>query len=162
MSENHPPAPNHQPFEGGANHPTGYGTDGTLGGTPPQPTAYPATPGYGQSPYGVSGPTNVYVNAAPVGSNGMPYSNGLGTAAMVLGIVGVTVFWLPWVNFVCPTLALIFGWVGLNRVKKGTASNKGSAVTGLVLGGIVWALSLIVVIIAISFVASLGSSNLTY
>lgn len=81
---------------------------------------------------------------------------------MVLGIVGVTVFWLPWVNFVCPTLALIFGWVGLNRVKNGTASNKGSAVTGLVLGGIVWALSLIVVIIAVSLVASIGSSGLSY
>jgi uncharacterized protein DUF4190 len=102
-------------------------------------------------------PANVYLAAMPVGSNGQPFSNGLGTAAMVLGIIGVTLFWAPFVDFICPVLALIFGWVGLNKVKNGTASNKGSAITGLVLGGISLAGSLIVVISLLSLAATVST-----
>lgn len=55
--------------------------------------------------------------------------NGTGTAALVLGILGVTI--LP---FIGPILAIIFGGMGISNVNRGTATNKGAAMSGLILG----------------------------
>ncbi|MEV6208640.1 hypothetical protein [Kitasatospora sp. NPDC051914] len=63
--------------------------------------------------------------------------NGLGIAAMVLGIVGavlsltVILFWLSWLPAL---LAVIFGAVGLSRVGKGLATNRAMALAGVILG----------------------------
>ncbi|MEU6977037.1 MULTISPECIES: DUF4190 domain-containing protein [unclassified Streptomyces] len=72
--------------------------------------------------------------------------NGLGTSALVLGIVGLLFAIIPflfWLGGILGLLALIFGIVGASRAGKGLATNKGMAVTGLVLG----ALSILVSII---------------
>ncbi|MFE6689095.1 DUF4190 domain-containing protein [Streptomyces sp. NPDC057743] len=64
-------------------------------------------------------------------------SNGMGVAALVLGLVGcalgvlIFLFWLSWLPAV---LAVIFGGVGLSQARAGRATNKGMAVAGLVLG----------------------------
>lgn len=66
-----------------------------------------------------------------------PPRNGLGTAAMVLGIVGtllglaVVLFWLSWLPAL---LAVIFGAIGLGYVRKGLATNRGLALAGVILG----------------------------
>lgn len=64
--------------------------------------------------------------------------NGLGVAALVLGIVGVIFAVIPVVGlfFAIPlgALALIFGAVGVARAGKGKATNKGVSVAGLILG----------------------------
>lgn len=63
--------------------------------------------------------------------------NGLGTTALVLGIVGIIFAIIPflfWLGGVLGLLALIFGIIGSSRAGKGLATNKGMAVTGLVLG----------------------------
>ena len=57
--------------------------------------------------------------------------NGMGVAALVLGIIGVV---LPMVFFVFSALALLFGSVGLGRVNRGEATNQGVATAGVVLG----------------------------
>ncbi|WP_371523090.1 DUF4190 domain-containing protein [Kitasatospora sp. NBC_01300] len=63
--------------------------------------------------------------------------NGLGTAAMVLGIVGgvlslaVIFFWLSWLPAL---LAVIFGVIGLGYVRKGLATNRAMALAGVILG----------------------------
>lgn len=59
-------------------------------------------------------------------------SSGLSTAAMVLGIVGICLSWIPILNYISlilGILAIIFGIIGI--VKK---QSKGKAITGLVLG----------------------------
>lgn len=68
--------------------------------------------------------------------------NGMGTAALVLGILGVIT--LP---IVFSVLAMVFGGIGVSRASKGEATNKGMALAGLILGtlglplgAIVWAL----------------------
>lgn len=71
--------------------------------------------------------------------------NGMGTAALVLGILGLL--------FGCllGALAIVFGSIGISRANAGRANNKGAATTGLVLGIIgfvVWTLI---------FLASAGS-----
>lgn len=70
--------------------------------------------------------------------------NGMGTAALILGILAILTCWIPVVGFVLGLIALILGVVGRGRVKKLQATNGGAATTGLVLG----VLSVIVNILA--------------
>ncbi|WP_411080609.1 DUF4190 domain-containing protein [Streptomyces sp. cmx-18-6] len=79
---------------------------------------YPGYDAYGQQPWG----------PAP--------ANGLGTAAMVLGIVSVVVFCLYGLGIILGILALVFGLIGLGRAKRGEATNRGMAVAGIVLGSV--------------------------
>ncbi|WP_043262812.1 DUF4190 domain-containing protein [Streptomyces sp. CT34] len=64
-------------------------------------------------------------------------SNGMGITALVLGIVGVVLgvfiflFWLSWLPAL---LAVIFGGVGLSRVRMGRATNRAMALSGVGLG----------------------------
>lgn len=66
-----------------------------------------------------------------------PMRNGLGTAALVLGIIGLVTGWIPFIFFLgggLGLLALIMGLIGRGRGKRGEASNKGAATAGAVLG----------------------------
>ncbi|MGW4159381.1 DUF4190 domain-containing protein [Streptomyces sp. NPDC004788] len=63
--------------------------------------------------------------------------NGLGTAALILGIIGTLSGLIPlffWLAGVLGLIALILGLVGKGRVKRGEADNKGVALTGAILG----------------------------
>ncbi|MFJ9950761.1 DUF4190 domain-containing protein [Kitasatospora sp. NPDC091207] len=107
--------------------------------------------GQGETPGPVPGPAAPVLAApvpAPGEAPGAPYwppyampapppRNGLGTAAMVLGIVGtvlglaIILFWLSWLPAL---LAVIFGAIGLGNVRKGLATNRGMALAGVILG----------------------------
>jgi hypothetical protein len=100
--------------------PGGYrATQPPYAGTP---AAYPPN-GYGGNPYAVT-PGAGYTRPR----------NGLGIAALVLGIVGTALFWTFWIGFGCGVLAVIFGAVGLSHVHRGEAANRGQAKAGLILG----------------------------
>jgi len=59
--------------------------------------------------------------------------NGMGVAALVLGILGVlTAVFL--VGGLLGVVAIICGAVGVGRVNRGEATNRGMAITGIVLG----------------------------
>ncbi|MEU7009214.1 DUF4352 domain-containing protein [Streptomyces sp. NPDC046332] len=63
--------------------------------------------------------------------------NGLGTAALVLGIIGTISGVIPllfWLAGILGLIALILGLVGRGRVKRGEANNKGVTTTGAILG----------------------------
>ncbi|WP_411075493.1 DUF4190 domain-containing protein [Streptomyces sp. cmx-4-7] len=63
--------------------------------------------------------------------------NGLGTAALILGIIGMLSGIVPllfWLAGILGLIALILGFVGKGRVKRGEANNKGVALTGALLG----------------------------
>ena len=80
------------------------------------------------------------MNAPAVGS--LP-QNGMGTAALTLGIVGL--FAIP---LVASVLAIIFGNIGMSRADAGIATNRGAAKAGFILGiiGLVLALILLIII----------------
>ncbi|WP_194913839.1 DUF4190 domain-containing protein [Catenulispora rubra] len=82
---------------------------------PLPPEAYPTYSGGSGYEYGGYG-------APPVRRR-----NGMGVAALVLGIVGFLIG--P-----CSILAIVFGRIGLNRVARGEATNRGVAQAGFVLG----------------------------
>ncbi len=66
-----------------------------------------------------------------------PRRNGMGTAALVLGILAlvlvVLIFFSP-LGALLGLLAVIFGIVGILRANRGEADNRGQAVAGLVTG----------------------------
>ncbi|WP_149178946.1 DUF4190 domain-containing protein [Streptomyces sp. TRM49041] len=132
------PAPT-TPMAGGAGAPGVPGAPGGPGGAvgPGAGYGYPGYPApYGANPWG----------PAP--------ANGLGIAAMVLGIVSVVTFCLYGVvSIITGALGLILGIVARKRVKRGEANNGGMATAGiitgsigivlgiLVLGGLIWAIA---------------------
>jgi hypothetical protein len=59
-----------------------------------------------------------------------PARNGIGTAALVLGVASVLFGWL----IVPPVLAIVFGVVGMRRATRGEASNHGVALSGAIVG----------------------------
>ena len=122
------PQPGSYPQQGGYPQPGGYPQQGGY----PQPGGYPQHAGYPQPNYG-----------------GYPQQqgNGIATAGMVCGIIGVVLFWLPVIGWILAILAIIFGGVGISKANKG-APNKGGAIAGVVLG-VVSIVGYVVLVIAV-------------
>ncbi|MFD9500324.1 DUF4190 domain-containing protein [Streptomyces sp. NPDC060035] len=75
-----------------------------------------------------------------------PARNGLGTAALVLGIIGTVSGLIPflfWLAGILGVIALVLGLAGRGRAKRGEASNKGVATFGAVLGLVALILSVV-------------------
>ena len=91
---------------------------------PPQnqpPPAYGGAGGYGgQGGYGAS--------PSP--------KNGIGIAAMVVGIVALLLCWIPFLGLLLAIVALVLGIVGIRKVSRGEATNKGMAIAGVVTGAL--------------------------
>jgi hypothetical protein len=66
----------------------------------------------------------------------MPYapSNGMGVAALSLGITGSVVFCLWPLAAVLGVLAVIFGAIGRGKARRGEADNPGQALAGIICG----------------------------
>lgn len=90
-----------------------------------------------------------YVSATAPASQAPPVAtqprNGLGVAALVCGIVGVVIGLIPLLAvpaLALGILAIVFGAVGIRRVGRGEANNRGMAITGLITGLIALALAI--------------------
>lgn len=109
------------------------------GSTPPAPTPLASMP-----------PAPTPSASMPPGMGTPPASgnkNGLGVAALVLGLVGLLGGFIIPFSGLGSILAIIFGAIGLKRVKRGEANNRGMALAGLWLGIAGVALSFIVVVV---------------
>ncbi len=118
---------------------------------PPPPVA---PDGPGQVPYGYPGGGYGYpggVGAGTGGGNGYGYGygygvpgmapvavpgNGVGTSALVLGIISAVVFCLWPVAILLGVLALIFGVIGQGKARRGEATNGGQALAGTICGAV--------------------------
>ncbi|MER5207812.1 DUF4190 domain-containing protein [Streptomyces sp. NPDC002825] len=81
--------------------------------------------------------------------------NGLGTTALILGIIGTISGFIPlffWLAGILGLIALILGLVGKGRVKRGEANNKGVALTGVILGLASLVLSVVGLVIVVTAV----------
>ncbi|MFF7890369.1 DUF4190 domain-containing protein [Streptomyces sp. NPDC007907] len=145
--------------------PTGtpqYDPSGAGAGAVPPPPVAPsgpgATGGYGYPGYPQSGYTQ-----SGYGWPGMPATpqNGLGIAAMVLGIVSCTLFCLYGVvSLVTGILAVVFGIKGRKRAEAGVATNHGQAQAGLIMGIIGSILGIVVIVlIAVGITAAINSDS---
>ncbi|MEU9999720.1 DUF4190 domain-containing protein [Streptomyces sp. NPDC050848] len=99
------------------------------------PTATPTPPGMpGMPPTGMPG-----IPGMPPQPLFQQPRNGLGVTALVLGIVGLLFGVFPftfWLGAILGILALIFGIIGHGRARQGQATNKGVALSGLILGAV--------------------------
>jgi hypothetical protein len=102
-----------------------------------QPPYDPYGGGYGSDPY--NQPANVqhhYYASAP------PQNNGMATASMILGIVGIFCG-------VTSILAIIFGHIAHSQIKRTGEGGAGMATAGLVMGYIItvlWILYWVVIV----------------
>ncbi|MEU0387256.1 DUF4190 domain-containing protein [Streptomyces chartreusis] len=125
--------------------------DNTGSGAVPPPPAAPG--GYGYPGYPQAG----------YGWPGMPMApqNGMGVAAMVLGIISCTLFCLYGVvSLVTGILAVVFGIKGRKRAEAGVATNHGQAQAGLIMGiiGIILGIT-VIVLIAVGITAAINSDD---
>lgn len=71
-------------------------------------------------------------------------TNGLAIAGMVCGILGLVLFWFPYLGIVLGILGLVFGVLGRNRATQLGGVGQGMALAGIVTGavavlvGILW------------------------
>ncbi len=120
------------PGQGGA---PGYGSTPGQGGTP----GYGSTPGYGaggSEPARYGGDQPGFGDDRPAyggDHRGTPPKNGLGVAALIVGILSLVLSCLVIPGIVGGIIGLVLGVVGRKRVSRGEATNKGVATTGLVL-----------------------------
>lgn len=92
----------------------------------------------------------------PQGQPAAP-QNGLGTAALVLGILGV-IGCLPYIGSI---LGIVFGKMGMTKADQGLANNRGAAKAGFILGIIGLILAVIGTIIYIVVIAAAVSTGVS-
>lgn len=131
----YPDAPAPQGATGGGQ----YGQPGQWG----QPGQYGQPGPYGQpGQYGQDQPTR---------------SNGLGIAALVLGILSLPAAFFAGVpGIVLGLIAIVLGIVALRRVKAGRADNRGMPIAGIVTGAIGLVLGVVVLAATVFFVRTAG------
>ncbi|MBM7173672.1 DUF4190 domain-containing protein [Streptomyces sp. G44] len=81
--------------------------------------------------------------------------NGLGTAALVLGIIGVLCGLVPilfWAAGILAVPALVLGSLGIGRARTGQATNRGTAIWGTSLGAVAAILAVIGLVISVSII----------
>lgn len=87
------------------------------------------------------GPTPVVASGQVAPSS---YRNGMGTAALVVGVVALVLaallIFFP-IAFILGILAVIFGALGIRRADRDEANNKGHAIAGLVCGAVAFVLA---------------------
>lgn len=90
----------------------------------------------------------------------MVEKKGFAVTSLVLGICGVIFFWASLFGVALNVLAIIFGVIGIVKVRNESKiySGKGMAIAGLVLGIIGLALMLIIIILFAAFFATFLSS----
>jgi hypothetical protein len=141
-----------------------YGATMTEGQQPSQPWGQPAAGGpppadqpgypgggYGAPPAGYGAPPT-----GPGGYSGPPVvvaRNGMGTAALVIGIFALILCWTVVGGIVLGLLAIIFGAIGRKRKNRGEATNGGAALAGLILGVVGFVIAVVLVAAGATFFA---------
>lgn len=123
-----------------------------VGGPPSYPYAYPPgpQPGYPPGPYpGAYPPPPMpygdYYPGAPVAAR-----NGMGVAAVVIGVIALVASCSVAGGLILGITAIILGFLGRTRVKRGEANNGGVALTGIILGAVA-------VVVSVAFIALYSS-----
>ena len=89
----------------------------------------------------------------PSSNQGQPAQNGMGTAALVMGILQF--FCLGIIGTI---LAIVFGKIGMNKAAAGLATNGGAAKAGWILGWIGLALN-VLALIGVVIAIAIGDTN---
>ncbi len=139
----------------------------SSGPMPPSDPSGAPPPGYGGAPESYGNAPAGYGNA-PAGYGNAPGGaphNGLGVGALIVGILALVTtvtFFGAFVGWLLGIIAVVLGFLGRSRAKKGEADNGGMALAGIITGAIAFVLSVIFVVIIVAFVWTFGSSTSNY
>ncbi len=123
---------------------------------PPPPAQYPPPPG-GAYPGGYPPPPPQPYSGftpPPIGPR-----NGLGIAALIVAIIGLVFCWTVFGGIILGLVAIIIGFVGRGRVKRGDATNGGVAIAGIVLGILAIVLGLVFIPIWYGMFKDVGATD---
>jgi hypothetical protein len=122
--------------------------------TPPPPSQPPQYPQYGAYPGSYPPPPPPpYAGYTPPTT---APKNGLGIAALVTAIIGLlTVFG----GIILGVVAVILGFLGWGRAKRGEATNGGVAIAGIVLGFLGIVVSIAVIALAVWGFSEMGGTD---
>ena len=156
-----------QPYRSPDPDTTPYG-DGSPGRDVPHGLDQPTSQPYGQQPYG----QQQYGQQPGQQQYGQPYQqqqygsvqrgparNGLGIAALVLGVLALLSS-LFLVGGLLGLIAIVLGVLGRGKAKRGEATNGGMAMAGIVLGVLSVIISAVVLAVGASFLNSETGSGL--
>ncbi|BBX70405.1 DUF4190 domain-containing protein [Mycolicibacterium psychrotolerans] len=124
----------------------------------------PPPPPYGPSPGSYPPPPPQYGSYGGYGGYPVPPPasaprNGLGTAALILAIVGLVLCWSIAGGIILGLCAVIIGFVARGRVTRGEATNGGVAIAGIVLGVIAIIAALVFIPIYIGLFDQVGGTD---
>lgn len=149
--------------------PGGQQYSATEHGAPPAGGSQPGAPSYGAPQYGAPQYGAPQYGApqyggssfgGPGGPHAAPKRNGLGIAALVLGILALLTGAIA-IGGLFGLVAIVLGVMGRGRVKRGEADNGGMALAGIILGVLGLLLSVLVVAGLATFFGSETFSNFT-
>lgn len=89
------------------------------------------------------------------GAPPIPRSNGVATAAMICGIVGLLTSWIPLVGLLILVVAIVLGVIGLTNSAAKAGVGKGPATAGIVMGAVGVVLAIILTLLIAILVPSL-------
>lgn len=119
------------------------------------PAGEPAGPPPQQGPPAWQGQQQFGMPPVPAGNR-----NGLGTAALVLGVLSL-VTWFLFIGGVFGIVAVVLGVLGRGRARRGEASNGGMALAGLITGAVGILLTILVIVGVAALFNTEEFSNLT-
>ena len=86
--------------------------------------------------------------------------NGIGITALVLGIVAVVASITVIGGILLGIIAIVLGFIGRSRAKKGQATNSGVALAGIITGAVGLVLSIVLVVAGAALFFGHGGSDL--
>ncbi len=92
-------------------------------------------------------PQAINIQAPPIAP-----SNGLAVASMVLGIIALLFFWMPFLGWLPVVLGLVLGIVALNR-----PFGRGMAIAGIACSGVALAVKLILLFLFLGVLGAIGA-----
>lgn len=121
---------------------------------PYQPPSYPV-PNQPPAPYG------------QYGQYGVPYApsqrtSGLAIAGMIVGIIALVSFWVPFFNIVAALAGIGLSWAGMVQAAKPGWTGQGMAIAGLVCGIIAAIPAVIFLVLFFTTLAAAGTTCAFY
>ena len=108
-----------------------------------------------QGPYATTTPAGYGNRPAPgSGDTAGPLRNGMGTAALVVGVLAIVTAITVFGGVLLGIIAIVLGVVGRGRANRGEASNRAVATAGIVTGVIGALLSIALIVAGVSIMNS--------
>ncbi|HEY3469831.1 MAG TPA: DUF4190 domain-containing protein [Amycolatopsis sp.] len=125
-------------------------------GYPPSAPQYAVQP-YVSQPYPAYGPQPVY-GAQPYGAYQPLTTSGMAVAGMVVGIIALVTFWVPFVDLLLGFLAIGLSWAGMVQAGRPGYTGKGMGIAGLICGILAVIPALIVMLFFFGLFAAAGTA----